>query len=301
MTQAVHKDRTLSRSLFSSLVALAFVSSCSCSKSTDHKTTAGPKQGPLIFVYDFESGTLEGWDLSWLHLKSSARVVSRPARSGRRALEITLRRTDPMRSKGKRSELAVPYIFQIGKSYWYGFSVFLPGDWKEDFEPEVVVQWFATRDRHLGERPRSPSLALRVKKADWIITNRWDPSPLTVGNTAPKEKLYKGPYRKGVWTDWVFHVRWSFKPDGLVQVYRNGTKVVEKRGPNTYNDVKGPIMKIGVYKSPWNDPKAPSAVSSRLLFFDEIRIGTERAGYRAVAPPPRMLQPKSRRPRPPSH
>jgi hypothetical protein len=262
--------------------ALLFLQAWGCS---EQKKQPEPRRKPLLFVGDFEQGTLKGWDLSWLHLKTSARVVASPVRHGQHAVEISLRRSDPMASKGKRSELKVPYTWHLGRSYWYGFSVFLPNQWKEDFKSEVVVQWFATRDRHLGERPRSPSLALRIKKTYWIITNRFDPNPLTLGNTAPKVKIFKGPYRKGVWTDWVFHVRWSFESGGLVEVFKNGRKVAERRGPNTYNDVRGPIMKIGIYKSPWNDPKALSAVSSRLLYFDEIRIGTEKAGRNGVSPP----------------
>lgn len=243
-----------------------------------------PTQTPLVFVDGFESGKLDRWSFRWLRRRKSARIVSGPVRFGQRALEISLRRSDLMFSKGKRSELQVPGHYDLGRAYWYGFSVYLPQGWKEDFRAEVVAQWFATRDEDLGERPRSPSLALRIKKKHWIVTYRYDRKRLSVGNTAPKGKVYKVRYRRGVWTDWVFHVRWSAADDGLTRVWRDGQLVATRKGPNTYNDAVGPILKIGIYKAPWNKPEAKSAVSSRLLYFDEVRVGTAAAGYAGVAP-----------------
>ncbi|MFH2010594.1 MAG: polysaccharide lyase [bacterium] len=256
-------------------------------RKTSREPDPPPKHaapGGLLFQDDFEAGHLKRWSFRWLFLRTSARIVATPVRHGKGALEVTLRRSDPMRSKGKRSELMVPGHFDLGKEYWYGFSVYLPKDWQEDFQGEVVTQWFATRDRHLGERPRSPSLALRIKKRSWIVNNRWDPNPLSVGNTAPKEKLYKGDYERGVWTDWVFQVHWSYRRDGLVRVWKNGRVVATKRGPNTYNDRVGPVLKLGLYKAPWNKPETPSTVSARRIFFDEVRVGGREAGYRGVAP-----------------
>ena len=250
--------------------------------SAKRKPTSGAAR--LVFADGFESGRLDRWIFRWLRRRESARIVSAPVRSGKRALEISLRRSDPMFSKGKRSELQVPGHYDLGRAYWYGFSVYLPRGWKEDFRAEVVAQWFATRDKDLGERPRSPSLALRIKKRHWVVTYRYDRKRLSVGNTAPKGKVHKSRYRRGAWTDWVFGVRWSAADDGLTRVWKNGRLVATRKGPNTYNDAVGPILKIGVYKAPWNKPEARSAVTRRLLYFDEIRVGTAAAGYAGVAP-----------------
>jgi hypothetical protein len=88
-----------------------------------------------------------------------------------------------------------------------------------------------------------------------------------------------------VYTDWVFFVHWSFGADGRLEVWKNGASLVRKEGPNTYNDRVGPILKLGIYKAPWNDPSTPSAVSRRLLYLDEVRVAEARAGRAAVAPP----------------
>lgn len=245
---------------------------------------------PVFFSADFEGGNVKGFDLSWLANKWAAKVVGTVARGGRRALEISLRRSDKMESKGKRAELLVPYTYRHGHGYWYGLSVYLPKSWKEDFQGDVVAQWFANEDKDLGEKGRSPALALRVTKRFWYVTNRWDTRRVTLNNSGHKEKIYKTPYQTGRWTDWVFHVRWSYDKDapaakqGLIEVYKNGKKVAEKRGPNCYNDRLGLSLKMGIYKAPWNDPDEPSAVSERLLYLDEVRIGSEEAGYAGVAP-----------------
>lgn len=269
------------------LAGLLAGSGCARKREQSSGSAGVSNQAKLIFVDGFESGKLDRWSFRWLRRRKSARIVSTPVRFGKRALEVSLRRNDPMFSKGKRSELQVPGHYDLGRAYWYGFSVYLPKDWKPDWKGDVVAQWFATRDEILGERPRSPSLALRIKKKHWIVTYRYDRKQLSVRNTAPKGKVYKTPYRRGVWTDWVFHVRWSAGDDGVTRVWKNGKPVATRKGPNTYNDAVGPILKIGIYKAPWNKPEAKSAVSSRLLYFDEVRVGTAAVGYAGVAPPGR--------------
>lgn len=283
--------------LLLTLLALSTRGGLACKRAPKDKHRPVPPLAPLspakplLFEADFEQASDIGdFDLSWLHNRWAAKVVQRVARHGKGALEVSLRRKDEMASKGKRAELAVPFSYRRGESYWYGFSVYLPKSWKRDFQGDVVAQWFAHEDRHLGERGRSPALALRLREAFWYVTYRWDDRAVTPDNSGHKGKIYKARYQTGRWTDWVFHVRWSYDPkatgaaEGLVEVYKNGKKVAERRGPNTYNDKAGPTLKLGIYKAPWNKPETPSAVDMRLLYLDEVRIGSEQAGYRGVAP-----------------
>lgn len=276
-----------------SLLGALLLFAVGCKKDVERPIPPRAPRAPAkaaFFVADFEAGKTEGFDHSWLANRWAAKIVGDKARAGKRALEISLRRSDPMQSKGKRAELLIPYTYRHGQSYWYGFSVYLPAGWQEDYRGDVVAQFFANEDKHLGEKGRSPALALRIKKQFWYVTNRWDGRAVTPKNSAPKAKLYKARFQRGRWTDWVFHVRWAWKKalpaadEGLIEVFRDGKKVAEKRGPNTYNDRRGPSLKLGIYKAPWNDPSAESAVQERRLFFDEIRVGSEAAGYSGVAP-----------------
>jgi len=90
---------------------------------------------------------------------------------------------------------------------------------------------------------------LAIYKDRWRVGNRWDPKRVTKNkNPRPEggsEGWYVGNIEKGKWTDWVFHIKWSHKPDGLLEVWKDGKLVVRKTGPNTYNDEKGPFLKMG--------------------------------------------------------
>jgi hypothetical protein len=72
----------------------------------------------------------------------------------------------------------------------------------------------------------------------------------------------------------------------MLEVWQNGETVIDRRGPNAYNDKRGPYFKMGLYKG-WRDPQRPSdAVSERVLFHDEFRMAGADAGYADVAPGP---------------
>lgn len=81
------------------------------------------------------------------------------------------------------------------------------------------------------------------------ISNSWDSKLVTKKNNIEGRKLlWSGAVQKGVWIDWVFHVKWSHKPDGLVEVWKDGTRIVNKQGPSTYNDLLVSFFKVGSYE-----------------------------------------------------
>ena len=62
--------------------------------------------------------------------------------------------------------------------------------------------------------------------------------------------------------------------------------MIDRNGPNAFNDAKGPFFKMGLYKG-WRDPdKRGDAVSQRVLYHDEFRMGGPDASYEDVAPGP---------------
>lgn len=242
---------------------------------------------PLLNVMDFETGNLDQWPRKKLPAEDSVRVVTGPVRAGRYAAEFVLRKSDPMVSEGKRCELQVNDIGEAGGEYWYGFSTLVPGDWKADTRAgEVVAQWKGREDQELGESgARSPSLALRVAGDSWRVTVQADPNPVTRETGTPRKSVWRGKIVRDVWTDWVFHVRWSYRSNGRVELWKDGKRVRVFKGPNAYND-KGKIyFKIGLYKPAWNDSAAPSDVTLRRIYHDEIRIGGATAKYEDIAPP----------------
>ena len=126
------------------------------------------------------------------------------------------------------------------------------------------------------------------------ITNVWDTAPNT--QEAQKKRkskydggvtLWEGPIRKDQWTDWVVHVKWSYRDDGLVEIWENGKLIAKRRGPNTFNDQRAPYFKMGIYKG-WRDRQEPKGmVSRRVIYHDEVRFAGPAGTHDDVAPPAR--------------
>ena len=236
---------------------------------------------PLIFIGDFEKGQLTGWRISG----NAPQVTNRPVRAGQYAMKTLLNRNKDKVSY--RTEVSGPGS-EVGKEYWYGFSILLPDDYVPDKVWEIVAQWHGVPDFKIGENWRNPVMALSTTGGKWDLVSRWDAKENTFegGKRAygGTKKYNLRPYRTGVWTDWVVHVKWSYESDGLLEVWKNGEKVVEQEGPNTFNDKKGPYFKMGLYKG-WENPNSPSdAVSSRILYHDEFCMAGSGASYDDVAP-----------------
>jgi hypothetical protein len=235
----------------------------------------------LIFSSDFEDGTIKGWRPSG----NSPTVTQDIARAGRSALRTSLDRQKD--ACPYRTEVSGPAA-EIGKEYWYGFSIFLPDDYLPDHIWEIVAQWHGVPDLNEGENWRNPVMALSTTAGRWSWVSRWDAKRNTFAGGKRRyggqHDYDLGPYKRNVWTDWVVHVKWSFGPDGFLQVWKDGEKVIDQPGPNTFNDAKGPFFKMGLYKG-WQDPDTASdAVTRRTLYHDEFRMAGADATYEDVAP-----------------
>ena len=239
------------------------------------------KRSVLSFVGDFETADLEGWRVSG----NAPQITSHPTRTGKYAMKTSLdRHKDKV---AYRTEVSGPGS-ELGKEYWYGFSIFLPETYVPDNVWEIVAQWHGVPDFKIGENWRNPVMALFTTSGRWGFTSRWDAKQNTFeggkrsyGGT---KKYDLGPYRKGVWTDWVVHVKWSYEADGVLEVWKNGKSVIRQEGPNAFNDTKGPYFKMGLYKG-WKNPDSPSdVVDSRLLYHDEFRMAEGAEHYVDVTP-----------------
>lgn len=246
----------------------------------------------VTFTEDFEAGDFSGWDQQ-LCCQHSAQIVSSPTRAGKHAAQFTLSKSDDTRRAELRSVDAVP----ANSVAWYGFSVYLPRDWATDKGAnDIIAQFGARPDRDLGETDHrgGPPLSLVVSDTNFHIVRRWDVSSVTTPKSIDgEERVDIGPYQTGVWTDFVIHVKWTHKPDGFVQVYKDGKLVVNQEGPTNRNDQGGIFFKTGIYKPKFQTQPGASDVTQRVLYYDEVRIGDAGANYQAVAPEPRPISPTS--------
>ena len=205
------------------------------------------------------------------------KCVQSPVRAGKYSLKITLDLYESEKTHRTEIRFDDPKEFKIGEEYWLGESIFLPADWGVSDTNEIVTQFHAWNSRGLG-----PPFSLKVSGNDWKIQNKWDP---TYESRKPSPTLQAktwnlGPVARGKWTDWVFHIKLSYQADGVLEVWKNGELVVQRKGPNTYNAEYGPYLKFGIYKWDWGNKN----VTRRVLYFDEIRIAKGAIGYEFVAP-----------------
>ena len=249
-------------------------------RASETDSTKKAAVATLLFKGDFENGSLARFgDSEFEQTIERVRIVTSPVRYGKRALEVTLDRSTARGRAGYRTDFWIKGMsrkFPIDDEYWYGFSSYWPKSWKPDTQSELFVQW-------IGEGTSSPPLAIYVYGENYRIKRRW------AFEQDAYKNLWSGMVAKdrGVWIDWVFHVKWSPEKNGRVEVWKNGEKIVSDRGPNCGPSRFAPYFKFGIYKWPWKrSPKeAPSAVTHRTLYLDEIRIASGPARYELVIPP----------------
>ena len=266
-------------------------------------TAAGttPSHPGAGYVLDWEDPALTLPPPNWnaQYNPGSVRFAStangEPVRAGQRSVRFELNQKDPERNEGKRAELAATPDEPRGAERWYGFSVYLPPDWKNDWAGEIVTQWHQTDQAWENcTRYCSPPLALGTKDGKWVISQNWQK---TVGNTDDWffSNTKVGASETGRWTDWVFHVKWSTGTDGVLQIWKDGEPVKEEapcdgpcddytykvgRNDDVGDSIHGNYMKIGIYKFAWKSEE--TATNKSVMFYDDLHIADARATRQSV-------------------
>jgi hypothetical protein len=187
--------------------------------------------------------------------------------NGAKSVRFELRDTDPEANSGTRAELSFPDATKLNR--WYAYALYAPGTrYKIDADDEVITQW------HQGGGA-TPALCLRVKN---------DRLYLRVRGTW----IDLGVFEKDKWRAYVIHVKHSSGSDGLIELWRDGVKIVHRTGANMYavtGDYHNPKLKLGIYKSEWNG-SGTTQTTQRVLYFDDIKMGNEYATYNDMTPVP---------------
>lgn len=193
--------------------------------------------------------------------------VSSPAFRGSKSARFEIHEDQPLVANGKRSEVTIVKGADgdITKNTWYSFAVYFPSvGYEYDSEREVINQWYQNG---------SPATSLRTHK-DKII--------LETGNTPDTRiQLTVGPIVKDKWHEVVMHFVHSSGSDGLIELWYDDVKKINRSGGNMYDDVL-PKWKIGLYKSAFK--YGTSLVDKRIIYFDNIRVGDQNATYEQMKP-----------------
>ena len=232
----------------------------------------------LLFGSSFESGTLvDGND--WNVSGNEPEITSAKARAGKYAVKSHLHRYDSHTNYRTELRARAPHPVK-GQDTWYGFSIYLPAPYERDPVGETLAQWHAIPDP--GEQQSNPPVALQIKDGQWGLYVRWNTSQPTVRSKQQQDSFRLGSPDTNEWTDWVFRIRWSYSNDGIVQVWKNGRQVLNRTGPNCFNDKTMPYFKMGIYKSKWRS--MVGGVVERTVYHDEVRIAGKGASYADVVP-----------------
>ena len=204
----------------------------------------------------------------------SAQISKEYRREGTNSVRFELNYADPKVKGSKRSELrlAAP---KFEEDYWYRFSIFVPETWVDDKIETTVVQWHAVPEKIIMEGGRNPPLRIGIVDNEWVIDNFWDSRRITRLPYQPDiaegySVLWRDKLQKGTWVDWEFRIRWSYKETGIVEVWKNGLSIVTNSGPNTYNDLLAPYLKVGLYVPAWGDEGVQPKTKKREIYFDEV-------------------------------
>ena len=180
--------------------------------------------------------------------------------------------------------------FRAGDEVWYGFSIYIPSNWVNDAAyttggGEILHQIHEQPDYNNWAKNRTSFLVLLAEAGNFRWVSRWDSCSASQSCWKPfgverTPSTYVGPMKKGGWTDWVIHAKWSYGSTGLLEIWRDGKKVATQTGPNAYNTQQAGFFKLGLYKWSWKN----LSIGSRVAEYDAVRIAGKAGSYSAVAP-----------------
>ena len=249
------RARRCSRALRIDAIVLEGPSGASSSAPSPPRPLA--PQPPALFVGDFETGDHAQWRHAEEESEDRIQVVRAPVRQGHFASRHEVRAGDSVYG-GARAELAEDgnIMLRPGMDLYFGWSSYFPADFPS---PDITeghssfVQWKA-------EDSGGPPTAM---------STRTERIALRVDN----EDLWSIPLTRGVWHDFVVHMRFSSDPSvGFAEITYNGVPQRFAGGQPrihyaTLESGKDSYLKLGYYRS---DKIKPIGV----VYHDAMRVGT---------------------------
>jgi hypothetical protein len=201
-------------------------------------------------------------------------TVTSPTFEGKKSARFELRAGDRETNGGTRAEISFQPATNLNR--WYSFAIYAPSEqFKWDDEDDCLVQF------HQGNG-ETPALCLRVREDRIYIRI------MGVWNDL-------GVFEKDKWSSYVMHIIHSTGSGGLIELWRNGVKIFNRSGTNMDKVESGdhnPSLKLGIYKSAWNG-SSTTETSTRVVYYDDIKMGNEYATYADMVPVPNSAPPTS--------
>lgn len=194
---------------------------------------SGPASASVVWRGDFETGDRSQYSLSQMVSADRLQVVTSPVAEGRYALKVTVKQGDnPINASGNRNEVVHWGNETEGTEYYYRWKVMFPTDYPSVRTWQLFTQWH--HDGCCGSPPvefyaYGDELRLR-------LTNGAD--------------VWTAPMVRGVWNEFVFHVKWSSNPAvGFIELWHNREKALAKRSLATMYAGAQNYLKLGLYRN----------------------------------------------------
>jgi hypothetical protein len=194
---------------------------------------SGPALAGVVWRGDFETGDRSQYSDAQMVSADRLQVVTSPVGEGRYALKATVKQgDDPINSSGNRNELVRQSHEAVGSEYYYRWRVMFAPDFPSVRTWQIFTQWH--HDGCCGSPPVEFSVygeEIRLTLADSVIP-------------------WSTPLVRGVWHEFIFHVKWSADPKvGFVELWHNRERVLPKRNLATMYAGMNIYLKLGLYRS----------------------------------------------------
>jgi hypothetical protein len=221
---------------------------------------SSPAVAGVVWRGDFETGDRSQYSSSQMVSADRLQVVTSPVGEGRYALKATVKQgDDPINSSGNRNELVYQSNEAAGSEYYYRWKVMFAPDFPSVNTWQVFTQWH--HDGCCG----SPPVEFFVYGEQIRLTITDSVTPWSM------------PLTRGVWHEFIFHVKWSADPAvGFVELWHNREKVLARRTLATMYAGSKVYLKLGLYRS-------DTVTQTGVVYHDGFIQATQQAD---VLPPP---------------
>jgi hypothetical protein len=198
-----------------------------------------------------------------------------PVRQGETAVRFTVEPGDCSRGKHgwddcaedrERAELKQRDYQRQGETWWYGFSLYLPEDFRNIWPAKVAFAQF-------HQEGAKPALMFQNDR-DGLWLDIHD-----ARGTARMIELIPDADLRGRWHDVVLNIAWSMTANGFVRIWVDGNQRAHYRGPTM--TAEKVYFKFGLYRSHLS--RAAEA-PAQTVYFDAVRRGTSRAAVESERP-----------------
>lgn len=208
--------------------------------------------------------------------KDNLQWVPDPAGSGRSVLFARVSDSDGNSAGAKRTEISPKYEYIKEGVRWYGFSFYLPDDWRFHAYDTVVAQLHSSQKTAVVPPPLV--FALLDNNLVLGLHRQIDLSlPVSRINTATVNTVI-ATVVTGKWYCLVVRADWSSMPGkGSLNIWLNGNNVFKEQGQNnSYETWLGNYPKAGLYMP------GLTGVIKREIYFDFIHLGGALSNFQEV-------------------